>query len=89
MDYCGGAKGMLPPPLQNYWGAWPPLPTPIKVANGLSYDYVDSEDSAQAWRILRLIWVFSGRTCQFVGFVLSPLNYALLHSCGKTITGIS
>ena len=28
VDYWGGPKGMLapPPPLQNYWGAWPPWP---------------------------------------------------------------
>ena len=30
----GGGKGILPPPLQNYWRAvtpppWPPLPTPL------------------------------------------------------------
>ena len=37
MDYLGGggvgggAKGMLPPPLSNYWvgGLAPPLPTPM------------------------------------------------------------
>ena len=82
----GVQRVCCPPPPKLLGGPGPPLPTPIKVANGLSYDYVDSEDSAETWRILRLIWVFAGRTCQFVDFVLSPLNYALLHSCGKTIT---
>ena len=24
--------GMLPPPLSNYWGAWPPLPPPPSYA---------------------------------------------------------
>ena len=79
-----GVQRVCCPPLQSCWGG--PLPTPMKEANGLNYDYVDSEDSAQTWRILRLIWVFAGLTCQFVGFVLSPLNHALLHSRGKTIT---
>ena len=35
MDYWGGggAKGMLAPPLQNYWGGLaPPLPTPVLLA---------------------------------------------------------
>ena len=34
----GGAKGMLAPPLSNYWGGgawppWPPRPTPIYCAS--------------------------------------------------------
>ena len=32
-----------------------------------------SEDSGQAGRMPRLIWVFVGRTCHFVGFVMRRL----------------
>ena len=34
-----------------------------------------SEDSDQSGRMPRLIWVFAGRTCHFVGFVMRRLNY--------------
>ena len=34
-----------------------------------------SEDSDQSGRIPRLIWVFAGRTCHFVGFVMRRLLY--------------
>ena len=34
-----------------------------------SFLQVDSEDSDQPGRIPRLIWVFAGHTCHFVGFV--------------------
>ena len=30
----------------------------------------DSDDSDQIGRMPRLIWVFAGRTCSFVGFVM-------------------
>ena len=33
-----------------------------------------SEDSDQAGRMPRLIWVFAGRTCHFVGFVMKWLS---------------
>ena len=33
----------------------------------------DSEDSDQTGRMSRLIWVFDGRTCHFVGFVMRQL----------------
>ena len=35
--------------------------------------HADSEDSNQTWRTPRLIWVFAGRTCHFVGFVMAQL----------------
>ena len=40
------------------------------VAKDTSFLYADSEASAQTGRMPRLIWVFAGRTCHFVGFVL-------------------
>ena len=35
----------------------------------LATHWAHSEDSDQAGRMPRLIWVFAGRTCHFVGFV--------------------
>ena len=37
--------------------------------------HADSEDSDQTGWILRLIWVFDGRTCHFVGFVMRRLIF--------------
>ena len=41
----------------------------------LATHWAHSEDSDQAGRMPRLIWVFTGRTCQYVGFVMRRLNY--------------
>ena len=39
----GGPKGMLAPPLSNYWGAWPPLapplPTPMTLLLVICFQY--------------------------------------------------
>ena len=45
------------------------------VAKNPSFLHADSEDSDQTGRMPRLIWVFAGRTCHFVGFVIRRLNY--------------
>ena len=45
------------------------------VAPDPSFLHADSEDSAQTGRMPRLIWVFDGRTCHFVGFVVRRLNF--------------
>ena len=45
------------------------------VAKDPSFLHVDSEDSDQTGRMPRLIWVFGGRTCHFVGFVTRRLHY--------------
>ena len=37
--------------------------------------WVHSEDSDRTGRMPRLIWVFAGRTCHFVGFVMRRLIY--------------
>ena len=37
--------------------------------------WAHSEDAAQTGRMPRLIWVFAGRTCHFVGFVVRRLIY--------------
>ena len=38
-----------------------------------------NEDSDQPWHPPRLIWVFAGRTCHFVGFVMRRLIYHWNH----------
>ena len=43
------------------------------VAKDPSFLRADSEDSDQTGRMPRLIWVFAGRTCHFVWFVMSWL----------------
>ena len=43
------------------------------VAKDPSFLHLDSEDSDQTGRMPRLIWVFAGRTCHCVGFVMSRL----------------
>ena len=42
----------------------------MEVAWTLSYTVSASKDSDQTGRMPRLIWVFAGRTCHFVGFVM-------------------
>ena len=46
------------------------------VAQDQSFLHADSEDSDQTGRMTRLIRVFAGRTCRFVGFVMRRLIYA-------------
>ena len=53
-----------------------------RVAKDPSFLHADSEDSDQTGRMPRLIWVFAGRTCHFVGFVMMRLNCCL----GRTKT---
>ena len=38
-----------------------------------SFLHADSEDSDQTGQMSRLIWVFAGHTCHFVGFVMRQL----------------
>ena len=45
-----------------------------RVAKDPSFLHADNEDSAQTWRMPRLIWVFTGRTCHIVGFVVMRLT---------------
>ena len=40
------------------------------VAKGPRFLHADSEDSDQTGRMPRLIWVFTWRTCHFVGFIM-------------------
>ena len=44
------------------------------VAKDPSFLHEDSEDADQTGRMPRMIWVFGGRTCHFVGFVMRQLN---------------
>ena len=48
------------------------------VAKDPSFLHEDSEDSDQTGRIPRPIWVFAGRTCNFVGFVMRRLTFISL-----------
>ena len=43
------------------------------VAKNPSFLHADSEDSDQTGQMPRLIWVFAGRTCHYVGFVTRRL----------------
>ena len=43
----------------------------------LAIHWAYSEDSDQTGRMPRLICVFAGRTCHFVGFVMRPLIFAV------------
>ena len=38
------------------------------------FPHADSEDSDQTGQMHWLIWVFAGRTCHFVGFVMRQLK---------------
>ena len=44
------------------------------IAKDWSFLHADSEDSDQTGWMPRLIWVFAGRTCHFVGFVMRWLK---------------
>ena len=50
------------------------------VGKDLSFLHADSEDADQTGRMPRLILVFAGRTCHFVGFVMGWLNYVCQHN---------
>ena len=45
------------------------------VAKDPSFLHANSEDSDQPGRMPRLIWVFAGCTCHFVGFVMRQLYW--------------
>ena len=44
-------------------------------AGSLATHWVHNEDSDQTLQMPRLIWVFAGCTCHFVGFVMRQLKY--------------
>ena len=58
------------------------------VAKDPSFLHADSEDSDQTGRMSRLIWVFAGHICHFVGFVMRWFNswLCLNWSCPCTCT---
>ena len=47
----------------------------------LAIHWGDSKDSDQAGRMPRLIWVFAGCTCDFVGFIVLLLTSVSLNIC--------
>ena len=55
------------------------------VAKDQSIPHVDNEDSDQTGRVPRLIYVFAGCTCHFVGFVMRWLKVSLSCFVGKCI----
>ena len=46
-----------------------------KSLGSLAIHWVPSEDTDQTGRMPSLIWVFAGRTCHFVGFIMRRLIY--------------
>ena len=46
-----------------------------RVLKDPNFLHADSEDSDQTGRMPRLIWVFAGRTCHLVGFVMRQLKF--------------
>ena len=50
------------------------------VAKDPNFLHADSEDFDQTGRMPRLIRVFAGRTCHFVGFVMRWLQYKLQYN---------
>ena len=50
------------------------------VAKDPSFLHADSKDSDQTGQMPRLIWVFAGRTCHFVGFVTRWLMCFHIHN---------
>ena len=68
----------------------------LKIAKDPSFLHADSRESDQIGQMPRLIWVFAGRTCHFVGFVMRRLilfvficfstttvRYTFLKACGQ------
>ena len=63
-----------------------------KNIGSLAIHWAHSECSDKTGRMPRLIWVFAGRTCHFVDFVMLPLNIFslfLLTSCLIRISAMS
>ena len=56
------------------------------VAKDSSFLHADSEDSDETGQTPRLIWVFGGRTCHFVGFVMSKLISSKVRLSQKQLT---
>ena len=56
-----------------------------RVAKDPSFLHADSEDSDQTGQMPRLIWVFAGRTCHFVGFVTRRLIVWAVQVCSIQI----
>ena len=53
---------------------WSVFASAWRKLRSLATHWAHSEDSDQTGRIPRLIWVFAGRTCHFVGFVTFPVE---------------
>ena len=53
------------------------------VAKDSSFLHADSKASDQTGRMPRLIWVFAGRTCHFVGFIMRRLILCICIITGR------
>ena len=51
----------------------------------LATHWAHSEDSDQTGRMPRLIWVFTGHTCHFIGFVLRRLSYQFIWASSQKL----
>ena len=66
-NFCSpGGLGIRPVWSESSLSAW-------RKHGSLATHWVHREDSDQTGRMPRLIWVFTGRTCHFVGFVMRRL----------------
>ena len=66
---------------------WSVFSVRMKITWTLSYR-AHSEDSDQTGRMPRLIWVFAGRTCHFVCFVVRWLSCSIQWICKRAVPGI-
>ena len=71
---------------QRLRSAW--ASAPVGVAKDQRFLHWDSEDSDQTEWMPRLVWVFAGRTCHFVGFVMRWLILCLRKLYKKQIIKI-
>ena len=52
-------------------------PAKTQISLGIRFLHADSEDSDQTGRMPRLIWIFAGRKCHYVGSVMRRLKWCL------------
>ena len=85
-DTCAPAKTQISLGIPSVWSEYSLCA--LWVAKDPHFLQADNEDSEQTGRMPRLIWVFAGRTCHFVGFVMLRLIYYLsgaVHNGNNTV----
>ena len=63
---CAHSEGSAQPGIRPVWSE--PLLSACRKLGSLATCWAHGKDSDQTGRMPRLIWVFAGRTCHFVGF---------------------